>query len=79
MQMDRKNLKRDPWARSMTDREFAYFMIRESAPRFDGKDAERLSWMLGHYEYRQRMREKELSRTTRGDWWLEGDERWRAA
>ena len=63
----------------MTDREFAREMMLASAPRFDGMDADRLSWMKGHYEYRYRHRrpyENEPAPENR-DWWQNDDERWR--
>ena len=52
---------------------------RHAAPRFDGKDAERRSWMLGHLQHYEKHRPEIEAREAGRDWWLEGDRRWRAA
>jgi hypothetical protein len=63
----------------MTYRQYISEVIAEAAPRFDGKDAERLSWMRGHLQHYQKHRQEIEAREAGRDWWHEGDPRWRAA
>lgn len=59
----------------MTYREYIKEVMDEAAPRFDGKDAERLAWMRGHLEHYKKYRQATEEAGHR-DWWLAGDERW---
>jgi hypothetical protein len=63
----------------MTYRQYISHVIAAAAPRFDGKDAERRSWMRGHLDHYERHRAEIDARDAGRDWWLTGDDRWHKA